>query len=48
VDLHLSPILSYEFLNVYYEKNTFTLNDIILPLKTRGAYIEKEKIEVAK
>ena len=37
-----------EFLNVYYEKNTFTLNDIILPLKTRGAYIEKEKIEVVK
>ena len=29
-----------EFLNVYYDKNNFTLNDIILPLKTRGAYIE--------
>lgn len=32
------------FLQVYYESAQFTLNDIVLPLKTRGAYIEPEKI----
>jgi len=33
------------FFQVYYEPRQFTLNDIVLPLKTRGAYIEKEKIK---
>lgn len=37
-----------EFLKVYYESNYFTLNDIVIPLKTRGAYIEKGKIEIIK
>ncbi|GAB6174531.1 AAA family ATPase [Paradesulfitobacterium aromaticivorans] len=35
-----------DFLKVYYESTYFTLNDIVLPLKTRGAYIEKDKINV--
>lgn len=35
-----------EFLNVYYDQKKFTLNDIVLPLKTRGSYIEKEKIAI--
>lgn len=34
------------FLSVYYDKKRFTINDIILPLRTRGAYIEANKIEV--
>lgn len=34
------------FLSVYYDNKRFTINDIILPLKTRGAYIDKDKIEV--
>lgn len=33
------------FLDVYYEPKKFTINDIIGPLKTRGAFIEKNKIE---
>lgn len=33
------------FLDVYYEPKKFTINDIILPLKTRGSYVEKDKIE---
>lgn len=32
------------FLQVYYEPGQFTLNDIVLPLKTRGAYIESNRI----
>lgn len=32
------------FLDVYYEPKKFTINDIIGPLKTRGAYIEKKRI----
>lgn len=34
------------FLQVYYEPGQFTLNDIVLPLKTRGAYIEPERITI--
>lgn len=34
------------FLQVYYEPGQFTLNDIVIPLKTRGAYIEPEKITI--
>lgn len=37
-----------DFLNVYYESDFFTINDIVYPLKTRGAYIEKKKIEIIK
>lgn len=33
------------FLDVYYEPKKFTINEIINPLKTRGAYIDKGKIE---
>lgn len=32
------------FLDVYYEPTRFTINDIVIPLKTRGAFIEKERI----
>lgn len=34
------------FWSVYYDKQCFTINDIILPLKTRGAYIDEDKIKV--
>lgn len=34
------------FLQVYYEPGQFTLNDIVLPLKTRGSYIEPERINI--
>lgn len=34
------------FLQVYYELGQFILNDIVFPLKTRGAYIEPEKITI--
>lgn len=34
------------FLQVYYEPGQFTLNDIVIPLKTRGAYIEPDKITI--
>ena len=33
------------FLQVYYEPGKFTINDIVLPLKTRGAFIDSAKIE---
>ena len=34
------------FLNVYYNSKKFTVNDIVLPLKTKGAYVEKTNIQV--
>lgn len=33
------------FLSVYYD-DRFTINDIVLPLKTRGTFIEKDKIGI--
>lgn len=33
-----------KFMDVYYHRRKFTVNDIVLPLKTKGAFIEKEKI----
>lgn len=32
------------FFQVYYEPQQFTLNDIVFPLKSRGSYIDEEKI----
>ncbi len=34
------------FLSVYFDKKRFTINDIILPLRTRGTYIDENKIKV--
>ena len=34
------------FLDVYNGTDHFTLNDIVLPLKTRGAYIETTRIQI--
>lgn len=34
------------FLSVYYDSTKFTINDIVMPLKTRGRYIEKDSINI--
>ena len=35
-----------DFCDIYYEpKKYFTINDIILPLKTKGSYIEEDEIQ---
>lgn len=36
------------FLKIYYEEKRFTVNDIVIPLKTRGSYISSDKIKVIK
>jgi len=33
------------FISIYFDNNNFTINDIIMPLKQRGAYIDAENIK---